>query len=195
MNRRGVTLLETLVALALTALVLGVLSRSLAGAARSRTAATTESERLSAARTILLRLAAEVEAAVGETGIAVEPEAGVGAASGSRLRLTTVVRTDASSPAASDRRAVSYEVDPAAAVLVRRERTAPLPADAPEPEPLAVLTGVRRLAVRCSDGAAWRGRWDAAALPRAVELVLHVDDGAGGVEELATTVPVALGGR
>jgi len=193
MSHRGVTLLETLVALALTALVLGALSRSLAGAARSRSAATAESDRLSAARTILLRLAAEIETAVGETGIVVEPEDGLGPSSGSRLRLTTVVRSDASSAPASDRRSIAYEVD--GAVLLRREWAAPRPTDAAEPEPLSVLAGVRRLAVRCSDGTEWRRAWNAAVLPRAVELVLTIDDGAGAVEDLATTATVALGGR
>ncbi len=195
MSRRGVTLLETLVALALTALVLGTLSRSLAGAARSRAAAGAESDRISAARTVLLRLAAEIEAAVPETGIAVEPSAGPGPGEGSRLRVTALVRSDARSALASDRRSISYEVDRVARVLVRRERVTPAPDDGPQPEPLAVLAGVRRLAVRCFDGREWRTRWDADVLPRAVELALGVDDGAGGIEELATTITVALGGR
>jgi prepilin-type N-terminal cleavage/methylation domain-containing protein len=195
MSRRGVTLLETLVALALTALVLGALSRSLAGAARSRSAATAEADRLSAARTILLRLAAEVESAVGERGIAVEPEDDVAPSAGSRLRLTTAVPAEAGSAPASDRRAIAYEVDGAAAVLLRREWAAPRPVDAPEQEPLAVLAGVRRLTVHCSDGSEWRRRWDASVLPRAVELVLAIDDGAGGVEDLRTTATVSLGGR
>jgi len=194
-SRRGVTLLETLVALALTALVLGTLSRSLAGAARSRATAGAESDRISAARTVLLRLAAEIEAAVPETGIEVEPDAEGVPAPGSHLRVTALVRSDARAAPASDRRAISYEVDPAAGVLLRRERAAPAPDHAPQPQPLVVLGGVRRLAVRCFDGTEWRTRWDADTLPRAVELALGVDDGAGGVEGLATTITVALGGR
>jgi prepilin-type N-terminal cleavage/methylation domain-containing protein len=190
---RGVTLLETLVALALTALVLGALSRSLAGAARSRTAATAESDRLSAARTMLLRLAAELEAATGEAGVAVEPEDDLRPAVGSRLRITTIVRADPGPTRASDRRSVAYEVDHDAGALVRHEHAAPGPADAVEP--LVVLAGVRGLSIRCNDGREWRPRWDATALPRAVELVLAVDDGAGGVERFATTVAPALGGR
>ena len=193
MNRRGVTLLETLVALALTALVLGALSRSLAGATRSRTAATAESDRLSAVRTVLLRLAAELEAATGEAGIAVEPEDELSPAAGSRLRVTTIVRSEPGPTPASDRRSVAYEVDHDTGALVRRERSAPRPADTVEP--LVVLAGVRALSVRCSDGSEWRPRWDATALPRAVEVALAVDDGAGGVERLATTVAPALGGR
>jgi len=188
MNRRGITLLETLVALALTALVLGALSRSVGGAARSRAAATAEADRLSAARTVLLRLAAEVEAATGEAAIALEDDPDAGP----RLRLTTMIRTDAAGAPASDRRTIAYEVDPAAR-LVRREWSAPRPADAAEP--VAVLGGVRRLGVRCAGRDEWRRRWDSSALPRAVELTLAVDDGAGGVERLATTVAPALGGR
>ena len=193
MNRRGVTLLETLLALALTALILGTLSRSLAGAARSRSAAGAESDRISAARTVLLRLAAEVEAAVPGTGIAVDP--GLGPDSAPSLRVTAVVRSDPGAAPASDRRSISYEVDRAAEVLVRRERSAPAPDDDQQPEPFVVLTGVRRLAVRCFDGTEWRTRWDADVLPRAVELTVGVDDDAGGIEDLATTIAVALGGR
>ena len=193
MSRRGVTLLETLLALALTALILGTLSRSLAGAARSRSAAGTESDRVSAARTVLLRLAAEIEAAVPETGMAVDP--GLGPDSTPRLRVTALVRSDPGTSPASDRRSISYEVDRTTGVLVRRERAAPAPEAGPPPEPLAVLAGVRRLAVRCFDGTEWRTRWDADVLPRAVEIALGVDDGAGGTEELATTIAVALGGR
>jgi len=185
-TRRGFTLLETLVALALTAVLLGTLSRSLAGAARSRSAAGAESDRISAARTVLLRLAAEIEAAVPETGVAVDRELGE---DWPRLRLTSLVRSD------PDRRSISYEVDRTTGALVRRERAAPAPDDDPPPEPLAVLSGVRRLAVRCFDGTEWRTHWDADALPRAVEISLGVDDGAGGTEELATTVTPALGGR
>ena len=187
MKSRGVTLLETLVALALTALLLGTLSRSLAGAARSRTAAGAESDRISAARTVLLRLAAEIEAAVPETGIVLDPSAG--------LRVTAVVRSDPGASPASDRRAITYEVDRAAGVLVRRERAAPVRDDEPPAEPLAVLAGVRRFAVRCFGDTEWQPRWDVEVLPRAVELVLGIDDGAGGVEELSTTVTVALGAR
>jgi type II secretory pathway component PulJ len=193
MSRRGVTLLETLLALALTALLLGTLSRSLAGAARSRSAAGAESDRISAARTVLLRLAAEIEAAVPETGMAVDP--GLGPDSTPHLRVTALVRSDPGTSPASDRRSISYEVDRTAGVLVRRERAAPAPEDGPPPAPLAVLAGVRQFAVRCFDGTEWRTRWDADVLPRAVEIALGVDDGAGGTEELATTIAVALGGR
>jgi hypothetical protein len=80
-------------------------------------------------------------------------------------------------------------------VLVRRERAAPARDDEPPAEPLAVLTGVRRVAVRCFGDGEWRTRWDTEVLPRAVELVLGIEDGAGGVEELSTTVTVVLGGR
>src|SRR6185295_1567933 len=124
-TRRGFTLLETL----------GALARSLAGAARSRSLATAESDRLAAARTILLRLGAELEAAAGEAGIVVEPDAGPGLSSGSRVHLVTTVRTDASTLPASDRRAVAYEVDRAAGVLLRREETAPMAPEAATPAP------------------------------------------------------------
>jgi hypothetical protein len=95
---------------------------------------------------------------------------------------------------AADRRAVAYVVDRRAAALLRRERGAPEPADAPAAPPLAVLAGVRSLTVRSAGAEGWRARWPAGPLPRAVELRLSLDQGAGGADELSTTVAVALGG-
>lgn len=191
---RGVTLLEALVALAVTALVLGALSRALAGATRVRNDAAAGADRTAAARTVLLRLAAEIEAAAPGGDFVVEPE-GPGVAAGARLRLTTLVRDAPGPRPTTDRRAVAWAVDPASRTLVRREALRPAPEDA-LPPPLAVLDGVVRLGVRCTDGGTWRPRWAAGGpLPRAIALSLALDDGRGGTEELATTVTVALGGR
>src|SRR5439155_1136637 len=63
MRRRGVTLLETLVALALTALVLAALEGTVVRAAGARARASAVAERAAAGRSILLRLTTELEAA------------------------------------------------------------------------------------------------------------------------------------
>src|SRR2546430_16205410 len=62
MRRRGVTLLETLVALALTALVLAALEGTVVRAAGARARASAGAERAAAGRSILLRLTIELEA-------------------------------------------------------------------------------------------------------------------------------------
>jgi prepilin-type N-terminal cleavage/methylation domain-containing protein len=194
----GFTLLETLVALAITAIVLAALGGSVLRAAVARTRATAVADRLAASRTLLVRIAAEVEAA--RTPLAADPagpERFVVAPNDtglpwSVLRLATAV---AGPGAAGDVRGVTYEVQPDAhrpgiGVLVRRDGPPTAVAAATQP----VLTGVRTFAVRCFDGTTWSGSWPAGRLPRAVAITLGVDDGHGGSDELAVTVAPALAG-
>src|SRR5438874_649508 len=63
MTPRGSTLLEALVALAIAAVVLAALSGATVRARAARTAAVARSDRLGAGRSLLVRLAAELEAA------------------------------------------------------------------------------------------------------------------------------------
>jgi prepilin-type N-terminal cleavage/methylation domain-containing protein len=67
-RRGGFTLLETLVALAIAAVVLSALYGAVARAAVARERPTRSAERASAARTLLLRLASELEATTTLTG-------------------------------------------------------------------------------------------------------------------------------
>ena len=184
MSRRGFTLLETLVALAVTALVLTTLAGTVRRAIAAREQATAEAERLAGTRALLLRVARELEATVSAETIAdrlvAEPPA-----PWSTLRFTTL----AGDPA--DARALTYRVAPGG-VLVRESRSRFAPADGPDPAPVPVLERVREFRVRCFDGAAWSSGWDMPRLPHAVELTLGVDDGRGGVDELATTVALPL---
>src|SRR5262249_56499746 len=78
--------------------------------------------------------------------------------------------------------------------LVGRVASRFAPPDAPEPAGVALLSRVRRFAVRCYDGGEWQAAWNVPALPRAVEVTLGVDDGAGGVDVYATTVALPLAG-
>ena len=193
MRCAGFTLLETLVALAITAVILAALGEVVLHTATARTRATAAADRTGAGRTVLLRLAREIEAAV--------PPVAPGAdAAGERLVVDTPADRGASStlrfvtlgppatPGASDLHALTYarEVDPQrpdTAVLVRRAGSSAAAQ--------TMLTGIRRFRVRCFDGGAWHDGWERGPLPRAVEVEVDLDDGAGGVTPLTTTVTVA----
>jgi prepilin-type N-terminal cleavage/methylation domain-containing protein len=201
-SARGFTLLETLVALGITALVLGALGGAVLRAATARARATDVAGRGAVTRTLLLRLVAELEAAraplpgdaEGAERLVVDADDPTGP--WSTLHLATAVRSlPATRAPASDVRALAYHVEPDAArpgvgTLVRADD---LPGAAVSPA-LPVLDGVRRFRIRCFDGNAWRSTWGAPRLPRAVEVILGVDDGRGGVEELAITVALPVAG-
>jgi prepilin-type N-terminal cleavage/methylation domain-containing protein len=191
---RGLTLLETLVALVVAALVLAAVPAAVVRVAAARARATAVADRVAAGRIVLLRLAAELEAAVARAGIAVDG-APAPAGPGARLRFTSTAPVPVvPGAAASDRRVLAYEVVPAPrrgapGVLVRREAE---PLAAADPVPVPVLAGVRVFAVRAFDGVAWSAAWPASAPPpAAVAVTLAVDDGAGGAETLSTTVALA----
>jgi len=188
-SARGFTLLETLVALALTAIVLAALAGTVRQAASARTAATTAGDRTATARTLLLRLTRELEAArapapgPGAPLEAFEVRAPERQDGWSRLRLVTGT--------ADDLRAVAYAVEPDPAragghVLVRADA----PAGAEDAPGQPVLDDVRIFTVRCFDGTGWTPGC-VAQLPRAVEVTLGVDDGRGGVDRLAVRVTPA----
>jgi len=194
MTSRGSTLLEALVALAIAALVLAALSGATDRARSARAEATARADRLGAGRTVLLRLAAELESArrpgTGER-FALEPPAD-GAPPWWSLSFPTAAHGPvAGSTPAADTSVVSYRVErdvdrPGVGTLVRRETTAPVPAS--EAPPIPVLAGVRALRVRCLDSAGWHPAWQAEDLPHAVEIAIGQDDGRGGTEEFVTAV-------
>jgi Type II secretion system (T2SS), protein J len=195
--RRGTTLLETLLALAITALVLVALQGVVVRARTIRASSSASADRIAAARTVLLQLGAELEAAA--DGVVVRaPD--VARVPWSRLRLVTIARDAAPADVpASDRRLVTWTVEPErtpgatdGGVLVRRESLRPDPPGV-EPSGVPLLHGVRRFAVRCFDGTTWTPVWPAGTLPAAVEVVLGVDDGAGGTDDVATTVRLPVG--
>jgi len=191
-RRAGFTLLETLVALAVTAVILAALGEVVLRTATARTRATAAADRTGAGRTVLLRLAHEIEAAVPPVApgtdaperLVVDTPADRGASS--TLRFVTL--GPPATPGASDLHALTYarEVDPqqpGTAALVRRAGSSAAAQ--------TMLTGIRRFRVRCFDGGAWHDEWEREPLPRAVEVEVDLDDGAGGVTPLTTTVTVA----
>jgi len=198
MRRRGVTLLETLVALALTALVLAALEGTVVRAAGARARASAVAERAAAGRSILLRLTTELEAAPvaddPRQRFTVEPAVGP-AHPWTMLSFTTYARGGGAA------HVVTYRVEPdpsrpGTGTLLRRDTFSPAPPVAPDSTNLAglpVLGSIRDFRVRCFDGTEWRTDWRPGTLPQGVEIGIGVDDGMNGVEELRTaaTVPTA----
>ena len=178
-----------MVALAVTALVLTALYGALVRVAAARTRTTERAERMASSRTLLLRIAHEVEAAVRSS----EP--------GSPERFVVVAPVAGASPwselrfATADAMLVAYRVAGAGrgpGTLVRTATSRFTPPDLGAPAGVTVLPQVAGFRVRCFDGAEWRSAWTVPGLPRAVELTLAVDDGAGGADELGTTVVVPV---
>jgi prepilin-type N-terminal cleavage/methylation domain-containing protein len=184
--RRGFTLLEAVLALAITALVLAALQGTVGLAAQARARATRVAEREGAARALLVGLAAELEAALaplapgGDDRFVVRaPDPGQ---PWSTLRFATLGRgTDVG-------RLVAYGVEHG--TLVRREVGSFAAPHTSEPPGVPLLDAVDRFRVRCFDGGAWRPVWNAPALPRAVELTLAT----GGGAEFITSVTLAVEG-
>lgn len=189
MRRSGFTLLETLVALAVTALVLAALGRLVLQTASARTQATAASERLGGARAVLVGLAREIEAALppGAPGATTPSESFVVVApatpgASSQLRFAAAVAP--ATPGTADVQTLAYAVPARSTTLTRTRRGAR--------DGLPVVEGVRRFTVRCFDGATWHDTWAAGALPRAVAVRLELID---EPTPLATTVTVMAAGR
>jgi type II secretory pathway pseudopilin PulG len=207
MRTRGTTLLETLVALALTAVMLAALGGAVIRAAAARSEASAAADRTATTRTVLLRLAAELEAARGggeteptafERFVVDPPEPG---RPWSRLRFATAAPgAFPETEAHGDVSAVTYDVEvepgrPGTHALVRRETARPVPAGTPAALGVPVVGGVRVFRARCFDGTTWRPAWPAGPPPRAVELTLGAGAGLDGAEALTVTItlPTAAG--
>lgn len=181
MNRGGYTVLETMLALALTAVVATAVRGVVTRAGATRDHALDVADRTDGARTALLQIAADVEATVAPDPTApprltIEPAATHGA-SWPQLHLTV-----AGSDALPRSHHVTYAIA-AGTRLVRHD-------DGPE---TLLLDGVRAFRVRALQNEQWLERWDADALPRAVEIALTVASDDGSAREFATVVPVPLG--
>jgi len=194
MSKRGITLLETLVALGLTALVLAALEGTVLRAAGARGRAGAAAEREAAGRSLLLRLNAELEAAP----VADDPRQRFTVEPASPAQPWTTLRFTTHTRGGGAAHIVAYRVEPDPArpgigTLLRQEALSPAPPDPSNPTGFPVLENVRDFRVRCFDGTAWRADWAPGELPRAVEVGVSVDDGLDGMAELriATTLPTA----
>jgi len=197
MRARGFTLLETLVALGCASIVLAALYGAVLRTTVADARASARADRTAGARSALLAIASELEAARVPTEVGGERLVVGAPPDGGPTWQTLRFATGARGPAlaADDLPVVDYRVVADASgglgTLVRGE-TARLARTAAEPAP--VVESVRAFRLRCSDGRAWTTAWTSARLPRAVEIVLEIDDGAGGTQSVATTVTVPAAG-
>jgi type II secretory pathway pseudopilin PulG len=206
MSTRGHTLLEAIVALGVTALVLAALGTAVLRAVAVRAQATKTADEAATRRTVLLRLAAELEAAqVPPPGPGPERfvvDAARPETRWARLRFASALPGPAAGAGPrGDVRTVLYQVEPdpvrpTTGRLVRHETAAPQPPDLP-PFPSrgqALLDNVRAFEVRCFDGTRWLSEWTDEVLPRAVEVtVTLVSPDGPRTEALAVAVALPAG--
>lgn len=174
-RRGGFTLLEAVVALAITAVVLVVLQRATGDAVRARTMLAHRVEERGALRAGLVHLVREV-----------------GTAEAGTLRLERVATTgspvltfavEAPAPAV-----VRYRLVEAGLERTEHPRFALAPPAAPG---TLLLAGVRRLDTRVRDRQGWHETWDAPRVPTLLALDFELASG----ERFGTTVPLAAGAR
>ena len=165
----GFTLLETLVALSVTAVVLMSLATAVPTLLRTRGAATAALERATTTRSVLLHLEREL------AGTLREPF---------RLQVDPDERLEFTGGQEPGERLV-YAVEHG--VLVRR--TGARVALEPPGHAVPVLDGVARWSLEAWDGRAWVTRWDSTELPQAVRIRLDLAD--GGTVGMVAPIPSA----
>lgn len=217
-RRRGFTLIEVLVGLALLALVVSLIQGVYSGVARSRERLVRETEGAHAAAILLQRLSDELAAAVtfdspprrGATRFVVESDTG----GSSRLEFTAplpeYLQAEAETGAADRiglaRIGYSVEKESDGSLTLARSETRDPEADLAQSEPDPVLRGIVRFRVLCSvDGKEWEETWNSedrapadSLLPKmvSVEIAWKDPDRANGPERVwRTAIPVykALG--
>lgn len=200
--RRGFTLIEVLLGLALLALVLSLIQGVYAGAVKSRDRARAQAEGAHRAALVLARLADELASASEGSGDASGFALGPAADRDARLEFTTTLpglmpeKADAAEAAAEGYARLRYEVEAGGGgtrSLLRRDSRL---SEQPEGEDGdVVLERVTRFRVQASaDGKAWDDTWEGGAgLPRMVSLELGWEEGDGPRPQerlLRTTVPL-----
>jgi prepilin-type N-terminal cleavage/methylation domain-containing protein len=173
MTRRGFTLLEVVVALAITATSLVVLQRATADALRARRQLETDVQQRGVARATLAHLLREVARAVPGT-----------------LRIA---RSGTPAPL------LEFALDDPTPALVRYRLVEDRLERLTHPRfglenattrPLPLLSGVRSFTLRGRDADGWHETWDERNLPTAIAFDLVLASG----EHLATSVPLMAGG-
>lgn len=196
-SERGALLLETMLALSLTALLLSGVYTTVVRATEARTRAAVRSSRDTAARAALLSIASDVEAALSPDPtrpvrrFAVTPP--VGDAGSATLRFAAIPRAGELPSPGGDARVLALRVrgEPPDGVLTR-EATSLFAPEGSATTTDALLTSVRRFTVRCLGEHGWQGAWNNPALPRAVEVGIEIDGGGGYPLALAITAVPAL---
>ncbi|HZN66936.1 MAG TPA: type II secretion system protein GspJ [Tepidisphaeraceae bacterium] len=198
-QRRAFTLLELLVALAITAIIMGSLYASLRIAFRARAAAEAAAEPLRTAELALGLLRSDVESAMLPRGILTAPftgEDGMGSAGQPADKLSfcslgdpgefmAAVEGGASSAVPSEVRKVGIALEPYAGpdgaeqyALVRYVTTNLLSPVEQQPDKEVLCRGVTALNIRYFDGLAWQDSWDSTTvennIPSAVEVTIEI---------------------
>ncbi len=179
--RRGFTLIEILLALALLAVVITLIQGTYSGTVKSRERSGAESRQLHTAALVLDRLANEISGAYVDpaqpeaTGlvITVDGDGNAGLAFTARLQPIPTIR-----PGGGTEVAYFVETEGERTRLVRRE-SPDVDGDLAEGGgPYPVLDDLLRFRVQCYDGEQWLDEWDSreredgSALPRAVSVEL-----------------------
>jgi len=151
----GFTLLEALVALGVTAVMLGAVATAVPTALRASTVATARLDRATVARTVLLHLEREIAATLAEPF----------AMTAERLEFT-------GGPEPGER--LVYTVEGGA--LVRRASTRFAPVD-PSAPGVPLVRDVVEMRVEAFDGRDWVTPWRESAPPEAVRIHIRFTDG------------------
>jgi len=171
-TKRGFTLLETVLALAIGGLILTAAYSAVVRAAAARDGATRRTADVASARRALLEMARSIESASPRPF----------SASTAELRIAL---------GDPEPRLVRYALDDSRLVEDRTNPFAAGGAAATVPGSSRVLLdGVQAFRVRCFDDGAWTDGWRGTDAPRAVEVTIRVADG----EDLRTRILLPLSG-
>jgi prepilin-type N-terminal cleavage/methylation domain-containing protein len=166
----GFTLLETMVALGVTAVLLSALAVAVPAGLRAERGARARLERATTTRTVLLHLERELASALAEPVV-------VTATPQSRLEFTG---------GAEPGERLAYAIE--GTTLVRRA-TPRFAAEPPLGRGTPVLDGVASLEIRAFDGRDWLAEWHASAVPEAVRVrIVFADGDAAGT---VAAIPIA----
>lgn len=188
---RGFTLLETLIALAILALIATLGYRAVSSLVDSEAQLTTEAQRWRTLDALFARLEADLRQAMPRDvriGAAREPAwfGELDSEGNSRLRISRAGPEFTSDPGAAGQR-VGYELERGTVDVLYWPQFDQAAGVAPQR--FALASGLAQFSLRFLDSSgAWRPRWPAlgeAALPRAVRVELRLADGTEVVRLLA----------
>lgn len=196
----GFTLLEVLVALAVTSIVLGVVYGIVSGISSAKQSLDQEAEGFHQARVLFDRMSREIRSTYFESRSSDTLfRGGLDESRRYFLELTTTVAAP-TLPVASGISRVRYELrddpdlPPTLLLLVRREQTLLPGGDAGEMES-RLTGGVRVFRLRFFDGNAWQDEWDTALLhklPQMIELYVEIEI-AGKLLPFSTKIAIPQG--
>jgi len=209
-DRRGFTLLELLVALAIVAVVITLLYESFNAVLRSTQLVDEESEIDQMVRISMERITSELRSAYyglpsqtagSSTFMFVGQDSMASDYPTDTLRFSTLSHARVSSGNADPTVSiVEYSLVPVpetdTAVLMHREETTPLSSSASGLEEYELAESVVGLSFRYFDGKDWTEQWndsDKKKLPKAVEIQLIIKDRAGQVRRFTTQTDIPIG--